>query len=324
MKYLQITLAMLLVVAFWALAQDVTSEESTSTSEPAASSESNDATDEPLTALVVSVEGSAEHTIANGSDELTWTAIESGDTLEERSLIRTGLGATVVLKFSDRGDVIVRGATKCGIASFRKEEGTEKVKVRMGLKYGYLNAKVDASKGKNDFQVATPVGTLAAKGSQVSVGFTTLGLGVNGQAGFWSVNTQQGNSQVGAGQQTDEKGTPDNQLADADRDTKTGDPFGQTDTESWNLINNGGGRGVFNFTGSFQGGRVTPNPVSGSRNLLRTDTSPQPDTVSQSVSLSVAFSRTDRSGSRHAWTWRRVRWPDGRTRSSDRRSRVIV
>lgn len=261
MKYLQITMALLLVVAFWAWAQDSASEV---TSDNSAASAEDTPADQPLTAEVVSVDGSAEHAIANGSDELTWTALQAGQTLEERSLIRTGLGATVVLKFSDRGDVIVRGATKCGIASFRKEEGTDKVKVRMGLKYGYLNAKVDASKGKNDFQVATPVGTLAAKGSQVSVGFTTLGLGVNGQAGFWSVNTQRGNSRVGAGQQTDGQGTPNNQMADANRDTQTGDPFGQTDSEYWNLINNGGGRGVFNFTGSFQGGRVNPNPVSGS------------------------------------------------------------
>jgi hypothetical protein len=257
MRYLQIMLAAVLVVALFAVAQDAATDAATEAVQADAG--------EALTAVVVSVEGSAEHAHANGADELTWQALVAGDELGEQSIIRTGLGAMVVLKFSDRGDVIVRGATKCGIASFRKDADTEKVKVRMGLKYGYLNAKVDASKGKNDFLVATPIGTLAAKGSQVSVGFSSMGLGVNGQAGFWAVKTQKANSRVGAGQQTDGSGTPADQMADAGRSTNTGDPFGQTDSEYWNLINNGGGRGVFNFTGGFEGSSVNANPVGGSR-----------------------------------------------------------
>lgn len=287
MHYLKLILIVILAVAIPVWAQDAQepqaapadapATDAAEPAEPAQGSEAGEATEmtdaeapadeaepaepaEALTAVVVSVEGAAEHAMAD-VDEPVWEALTAGEELGEQTLIRTGLGATVVLKFADRGDVVIRGATKCGIASFRKAEDTEKVTVRMGLKYGSLNAKVDASAGKNDFQVATPVGTLAAKGSQVSVGFSSLGLGVNGQAGLWTMNGQQGNSQVGPGQQTDGQGTPDNQMAAGGRSTDTGDPFGQGGDEYWNLINNGGGRGVFDFTGSWQGGTVGGNSV---------------------------------------------------------------
>ena len=282
MRYLKLILIVMFAAALptWAQdAQDATPEADAPAAEsaetPDAPDEATDATDadapaedaepgervEALSAVVVSVEGAAEHAMAD-VEEPVWEALAVGEELDEQTLIRTGLGATVVLTFADRGDVVIRGATKCGIASFRRGEETEKVVVRMGLKYGSLNAKVDASKGKNDFLVATPVGTLAAKGSQVSVGFSSSGLGVNGQAGIWTMAGQQGNSKVGAGQQTDGKGTPDNKMAADGRSTNPGDPFGLTEEEYWNLVNNGGGRGVFNFTGSWQGGVVGGNPVA--------------------------------------------------------------
>jgi len=121
---------------------------------------------DPLKATVESVSGIAEKRSASDAKG-KWTPVKVGDVLNEFALIRTGFGAKVVLKFSDRSKITVRTSTKIGIGLFRKQG--DLVKVRLGLKYGAINAKVDSAKGANDVMIRTAAGTMAAKGSEQDI-----------------------------------------------------------------------------------------------------------------------------------------------------------
>jgi len=202
----------------------------------------------PLTVTVVSVEGTAEQRLTT-DEQGQWHPLEAGDELSELSIIRTGLGSQVVLKFSDRGEVVVRSATKVGIASFRKDDEQE-VTTRLGLKYGSIHADVDSSEGPNDFQVATPVATLSVRGTGGGMGVSELGLGICGDVGIWNLDTPFGWIPVGAGQCSDDQATPWPTMLKSHLDTKTGDPRGLNPLENLNLIDNGGGRGQFGFFGN--------------------------------------------------------------------------
>ena len=141
-------------------------------------------------AEVVSVSGSAQKRLP-GEDQ-KWQPLEVGELLDLRTIIRTGLGAEVVLMFGDRSKVTIANATKVGIGQFSKRDGL--VSIHLGLKYGAIRASVDSSRGPNDFQVKTPVATLSIRGSEkqgsyfVDVGAKAIGhkgrVGVRTPAGF--------------------------------------------------------------------------------------------------------------------------------------------
>lgn len=223
--------------------------------------------DGAMTATVVSVSGPAQKLVAvEEGAEPQWRPIEEGDELGELTIIRTGLGGTVVLQFADRGRVTVNSATKAGISEFRKEGDT--ARARVGLKYGTVDAKVDREAGRNDFRVATPVAVASIRGTSGQVGYSgDMGMGLNGETGTWNLNTPQGRMQVFAGEFSNDNLIPPMEHLLNQRDPGLGDVFGGlTDTEQRNLRDNGGGRGIVGFTG---GGAenivldrpVLPNPV---------------------------------------------------------------
>ena len=117
---------------------------------------------ESMKVTVKSVTGIAERrdrNVKNGK----WEQMKAGDILSEHTIIRTGLGCKTVLQFGEGNDVTIRSGTKIGMSSFSKDGKRVKTfKTRLGLKYEEIRAKVDASRGPNDFRVHTPVPTLAA------------------------------------------------------------------------------------------------------------------------------------------------------------------
>jgi len=242
-------LVMFLTAAVWA--DDPQTEPSTDTPAAAPAEGDQPAADEgmKLPVTVVSVTGAAQHkSVADETGQ--WLPLAAGDELSELTVIRTGLGAQVVLRLGDRSEITIRSATKIGIASLRQGAG-RKVTARVGLKYGSIHAKVDSSQGPNDFQIHTPVAALSVRGTGGDVGFSHQGMGVNGTEGTWNNNTPGGDTDVGAGETSDEDGTPSGDLDDEDRDTQNGDPHGGTsDEEENNLNQNGGGRGGFDFNGN--------------------------------------------------------------------------
>ena len=222
----------------------------------------------PLKVTVVSVTGVA-HKRAAADPQGKWEQIKVGDALDELTIIRTGLGAEVVLRFSDRGDTTVRSATKLGIGEFYKQ--ADVVTTRLALKYGSLKAKVDSTRGANDFAVSTPVATLGVGASGGSLGSSgDFGTYFNSTSGTWNATTDGRSTTVGPGGQTDGNLTNSGNLAAGNRDTQMGDPNGgTTGNEQNNLINNGSGLGLVDFSGggntttSLTGNRTSPSSKSG-------------------------------------------------------------
>ena len=205
----------------------------------------------PLKATVVSVSGIAEKRLAS-DPKGKWEPLKAGDVLGELALVRTGLGAKVVLRFSDRGDVTVKSATKIGIGTFRRQGRL--VKTQLGLKYGSLHARVRREQGPNDFSVATPVATLSVRGSTAHVGSWGCVLGVNGVVGLWYVDSQGKTQIVHPGESTDQDLTHWDKITQLDGDLKFYQYFGDlSPLELWNLLQNGGGRGPFDATGNPMG-----------------------------------------------------------------------
>jgi cytochrome c biogenesis factor len=177
-----------------------------------------------LKATVKSVTGIVEKCAGNDKNA-KWQAVKTGDVLSEHTLIRTGLGAAAVLKFADRGDITVKSGTKVGISSFRKTGNL--VKTTLGLKYGALRAKVDSSRGKNDFRVRTAVATLAATGTSGNMAqWGDFSLQFQGTAGLWKAKTQQKLTSVRRGEWTNRNAAKSIGLVLAKIDPKIGDPHG--------------------------------------------------------------------------------------------------
>ncbi|MCK5114350.1 MAG: FecR domain-containing protein [Phycisphaerae bacterium] len=213
---------------------------------------------------VESVKGSANKcSVKEGKG--SWTPVKVGDKLDEFSLIRTGLGAEVVIVFNDRAKFTVKAATKIGIATVRKSGGVYQAK--LGLKYGAMKASIDRTKGQNDFRVATPVGALAVEGSRANFAFSAdRGFGLHSNQSQWNVNNNNGQTRgVPQGGRTNTNLDSTNQIATKKLNTHVGDPgSGLTPEEQYWLNVNGGGRGILDFTGSsndFGPGMI--GPVSG-------------------------------------------------------------
>jgi len=202
-----------------------------------------------LTITVDSVSGIAEQRSAT-DEKAKWVPIKAGDVLNEMTLIRTGLGGKVVLKFSDRGSVTIKSGSKIGIASFRKQG--KLVKTRLGLKYGAIRAQVDSSRGANDFRVRTAAGTLAATGSEVylaqSGDFSFQGKGVSG---VWQQEIAHRTASIIAGEWTDKNLSQPLATLLEKHDAKIA-PAGLTVGELKNIIVNSSssGRGIVGFVGN--------------------------------------------------------------------------
>ncbi|MDY6913804.1 MAG: FecR domain-containing protein [Planctomycetota bacterium] len=172
---------------------------------------------------VVSVSGTAHKHKASGPAG-RWVQIKDGETLDELTIIRTGLGAKVVLQIADRGRVTIKGATKVGIGELEKKGRL--VKARLGLKYGSMRARVDSSRGPNDFQVATPVATLSVRGSGLNTSFGPFGLNLQNTGGKWRMRADGKGMTLGDGQLGDGDFSLSKDLADDNRDPKMVDALG--------------------------------------------------------------------------------------------------
>jgi len=212
---------------------------------------------------VLSVTGIAHKRRADVADA-AWAPVKAGDVLGELTVIRTGLGASVVLKFSDRGQVTVKSATKVGIKEFT---GTGMhAKARLGLKYGSMRAKVDSSRGTNDFQVATPVATLSVRGTEGVIWYWwDLGLLMCGCEHTWRVEKKEDRKRrtIYPKECTDGNLTRSIVLATRRRQTLIPDPNGGMTGDEFDFLReNGGGRALFNFAGGGTNSGFFPQPNS--------------------------------------------------------------
>jgi len=214
---------------------------------------------------VASVSGIAEKRSA-ADPEGKWQPVQAGEALDEMTVLRTGLGAEVVLKFADRGEVTLRGGTKVGIGEFRRDG--EVVKARLGMKYGAMQTSVDPARGPNDFRVTTPVATLSVRGTRGRWAYWgDFGFFLKGDEGHLGAGTDDFQTLVGAGESTDGDLTKSVVLEKLGRLVLLGDALGGlTKREILNYMRNPGGKGVLDFTGGGNTGTPLLPPPSGGRN----------------------------------------------------------
>ena len=202
-----------------------------------------------INVTVVSVSGIAEQRSAT-EENAKWTALKAGDVLSEMTLIRTGLGGKVLLKLSDRGNVTVKSGSKIGIGSFRRQG--KLVQTRLGLKYGAIRAKVDSSRGANDFRVRTAVGTLAATGTGGDMAqWGDFSFQAKGTDGSWQASLANRVASLLAGEWTDKNLSQPLATLLEKHDAKIA-PTGLTVGELKNILVNSSsnGRGIVGFVGN--------------------------------------------------------------------------
>jgi len=141
--------------------------------------------EEALVVEVVSVRAPAQW-MNPAAPRAAWRDLAAGQELSENTVIRTGYGAEVVLRFADRGEMVLGSSTKIGIAEFRRQ--ARAVRTRLGLKYGSVHAAVDPAAGPNDWQVQTATSTLSVGGSVSNfASFVDSGTRVEAIDGAWNM-----------------------------------------------------------------------------------------------------------------------------------------
>ncbi|OPX22638.1 MAG: hypothetical protein B1H04_04740 [Planctomycetales bacterium 4484_123] len=236
----------------------------------------------PLVVIVKEVKGAAQRLLPGAKSK--WVALKVGDKLDELTVIRTGLGARVVLRFADNSEVVINRATKMGIAEFRKDGNV--TKTRLGLKYGSIRAKVERARGPSDFRVTTPVATLAVAGTSGEVAYMgDFGFNLKGETGTWQARVGRKLRQVQELEGLDSTLALYVDMVKSKMLPKLGDMFGGlTGRERLSMRDNSGGRGAIGFLPAGnraraiirkkkldenKGGSITPGPVGRSRRRRR-------------------------------------------------------
>lgn len=211
---------------------------------------------EEFSAVIVSVSGPAQYRADGEDPNSPWMPLKEGDVLGEKALIRTGLGALVVLRMGDRSEVTIQSAAKIGLRDCRKEGDVARMGV--GLKYGTVKAKIHRAAGPNDFRVHTPVATLSVRGSAGVVSYSAgFGMQFHSQQSTWNVQTPMGTAGIPQGAATDHNLTAQHELAARQYDSRVGDPFGLGGGEGRTLRDNSNPTCPFNPIGGTMGGGLS-------------------------------------------------------------------
>lgn len=207
----------------------------------------------PLKATVASVTGPAQKLLV-GKGEKKWQPLKAGETLDEMTVIRTGFGAKVVVKFEDRAELTIRNASKGGLGQLRKEG--DLAQAQLGLKYGSMRLSVIGRRGRNDFRLKTPVATLSIRQSDADVVFLVDSPNiVNAGSGNWQVTrvltipgvaSQTTEQTVQGGETGNTKQDPPVIVMQQQMASPVADTFGTTGTEKVSLTNNQTGQRATN------------------------------------------------------------------------------
>jgi hypothetical protein len=206
---------------------------------------------EAIQAEVISVKGAVSMRQADDA-KAAWAQVNVGDKLGQYVMIRTGLGSEVVLKFADRGELLVRSSTKIGISELHKKQ--DHVKATVGLKYGSVRLDVHERRGSRDFRVATAQAVLSVRNTGDNVGHSEMGTGASGTDGKALVEFLNGlKSEIKTGERANESGDLSVEIIDRILYfLKTGKNLSD---EEWDLLRkHGWNRGPFDFnTGNTPG-----------------------------------------------------------------------
>lgn len=179
-------------------------------------------------------------------EQAAWTPAAEGDTLGELHVIRTGFGGSAEVRFGENSTARIEPCSQIGVRQFRPDAQT--TRTRVDLKYGQLEVRVEQESGPNDYQVSTPVGTLAARGSSQSLSFTDLGLQAQARTGDWTLATGAGAHAMTGGESSNQNLAKWFEKIPEQFNVQLG-PQGLTTQELTNLLNNAGGQGIAGFVG---------------------------------------------------------------------------
>ncbi len=204
-----------------------------------------------MTVRVKSIRGKASYRMAETDD---WTAIKQGDVLPIGATIRTGLRGNVMLALGPNADFEVRHLTEMTIADLQKDGDT--IRTLLMMPRGNFNMEVKHVGLDNDFQIASPTGTMAVRGTATTGNCYGGGLNLNPSAGNKdnAINQQNNNGQSenlsgGEGMNNGQGQTSPNQTG------KTG--AGQTgmnnNTDGSKGGDTGGNDGLTNATNNLRG-----------------------------------------------------------------------
>jgi len=223
----------------------------------------------PMKATVVSVSGPAQKSAVAGKDS-KWLPLKKGDVLSDMTIVRTGMRSKVVLEFADRARITINSATKFGIGEVRRKGNL--VKARLGLKYGTIRAKVDVTKGPNDFRIRTPVATLSVRGCTAGITHDGGKTRVNVTEDRWLMTSwgRKTNAQAGERIGSDRKLSIEHDQADGSAPMED---MGMENDEKKTLRNNCRGRGLAKLAG---GTHTLPIGRRTTRGPDRTVLPPQP------------------------------------------------
>ncbi|MCD4699489.1 MAG: FecR domain-containing protein [Phycisphaerae bacterium] len=193
----------------------------------------------PMVVTVKEVSGTAHH-LMTGKDK-KWAPLKVGDKLDEMTVIRTGFRTKVVLTFADNSEVTIERATKMGIKQFRTEGKV--TKTTLGLKYGSLRATVKKASGPNDFRIATPVATAAARGSRLRIiSSGDFGSEMKCSSGKWNVRKGAKHRNLVKGESTNNNLLASIKMAKKSASPMIGDVFGGLTPKELKYIRTYGGR----------------------------------------------------------------------------------
>ena len=132
----------------------------------AAKPEDSDMEKQPLPAVVIEVDGSADWAKVGVSPLVNdgWTAVKVDDRLDPGTQIRTGLRSHVNLKFGETTVVSLRSATFASLDQLYRSANVENV--RIGLGYGTVRGGSSEGEFRADVIVDSPIATLAKRGTE--------------------------------------------------------------------------------------------------------------------------------------------------------------
>jgi len=219
-------------------------------------------------AVVRAVRGSADYSSDKGS---TWKPIKVNTALGPNSIVKTAAGSTVDLFLGDNGPVVrVTESTSLGIDKLDVEEtGAEKViETQLDLKNGRILGNVKKLASTSKYEVKTPVGVAAIRGTEFDISASGTLHVVSGTVTIVYVNPVTGVVSPPVVVTAGNTAMPPTGGGVNATVTPTA-PGATGDFQGLNVVNNNGGSTVIVLTTPVNNNSESPNPTAAQNNSTK-------------------------------------------------------
>jgi hypothetical protein len=136
---------------------------------------------------VIEVKGSVEHKLPGQK----WEPLKAGSKIKRGTMVQTGIKSGALLRFGANTIVLVRASTFAVINESFAEKNAYTGELRIDVGSVRLEAKPDREE-KLDFQISTPQGTAAVRGTVLQLHTNDMGTLAFGQQGLTQFSTPGG------------------------------------------------------------------------------------------------------------------------------------